>query len=174
MGYDAAPVSDLAGRQYSKITVEYAPSKKDQAEMVKNDLGKGDDAELKEISGLEKDVIVYNLFPKDELLDLGSLDSKASVKRDLVKIKLLEGGAGKEETEKIKTLVYQGGFTPEEEIGEAQRKDNQGLAVIYSDDVQKDSAEDLAAFLRAGKYQTRVEKNTEDGNAESLTLIAGK
>lgn len=174
MGYDAVPVSDLAGRRYSKITVEYAQSKKDQAEMVKNDLGKEGDVELKEIGGLERDVIIYNLFPKDELLDLGALDGKASVKRDLVKIKLLEGGAGKEEAEKIKTLVYQGGFTPEDEIGEAQKRDNQGLIVIYLDDAQKDNAEDLAAFLRESGYQAKTEKNAEDGNAEMLTLIAGK
>lgn len=87
---------------------------------------------------------------------------------------MLEGGTGKETAEKIKMFVYQGGFSPEEEIGEVQPKDNKGLTVIYSDDGQKDSAEDLVAFLLTGKYQARSEKNTESGSAEKLTLIVGK
>ena len=80
----------------------------------------------------------------------------------------------KEAAEKIKTLIYQGGFSPDDEIGETQNKDNQGIVVIYSDEAQKDSAEDLAAFLRAGKYQAKVEKNAEEGSAEELMLIVGK
>lgn len=174
VGYSTEIISDLAGRQYGETTIEYASGKKDQADMVKSDLGTGKDAGLKEIDGLGKDIVVYNLIKKEELPELGAGSDKASLRRDLIKVKMLEGGAGKEKTEKIKTLIYQGGFTPDEEIGEAQRKDNQGLAVVYSDDAQKENAEELAEFLRESKYQARVEKNAENGSAEELTLVAGK
>jgi LysM repeat protein len=174
VGYNAEIISDLAGRQYGETTIEYASGKKEQADLVKNDLGAIGNAGLKEIGGLGKDVVVYNLIKKEELLELGATSDKASTRRDLVKVKVLEGGAGKETAEKIKTLIYQGGFTPDEEISEAQRKDNKDLAVVYSDDAQKDNADDLAAFLRVSKYQVKVEKNTDNGSTDELTLIAGK
>ena len=174
VGYSAEIISDLAGRQYGETTIEYAPGKKDQADMVKNDLGTNSSVGLKEIEGLGKDVAIYNLIKKEELPELGAGSDKAIPRRDLVKVKVLESGAGKEAAEKIKTLIYQGGFSPDDEIGETQNKDNQGIVVIYSDEAQKDSAEDLAAFLRAGKYQAKVEKNAEEGSAEELMLIVGK
>jgi LysM repeat protein len=174
IGYSAEIVSDLAGRQYGETTVEYTAGKKDQADMLKKDLGTSNGASLKEIDGLGKDIVVYNLIKKEELPELGVGSDRASLRRDLIKVKMLEGGAGKEKAEKIKTLIYQGGFSPEDEIGEAQRKDNQGLAVIYSDDAQKDNAEELAAFLRGSGNQARVEKNAENGSTEELTLVVGK
>jgi len=174
IGYSAEVIDDLAGRQYSETTIEYAPGKKNQADMVKNDLGTSADVGLKEIDGLGKDVVVYNLIKKEELPELGAASDKVSLRRDLVKVKVLEGGAGKETTEKIKTLIYQGGFTPEDEIGQAQRKDNQGLTVVYADDAQKDSAEDLASFLRESGYQAKVEKNSQTGNKDELILVVGK
>ena len=174
IGYGAEIISDLAGRQYGETTIEYASGKKEQADMVKNDLGTSSNVGLQEIGGLGKDIVVYNLLKKEDLLELGATSDKASLRRDLVKVKVLEGGAGKEMAEKIKTLIYQGGFSPEDEIGGAQRSDNQKLAVVYSDDAQKDNAEDLTVFLQESGYQARSEKNTEGGSAEVLTLIVGK
>jgi LysM repeat protein len=174
IGYSAEIISDLAGRQYGETTVEYAPEKKEQADMVKNDLGTSGSASLKEIGGLGKDIVVYNLIKKEELLELGANSDNVSLRRDLIKVKVIEGGAGKETAEKIKTLVYQGGFASDEEVGEAQKKDNQGLVVIYLDDAQKENAEELTAFLQKSKYQARIEKNVDSGNAEELTIIAGK
>jgi hypothetical protein len=167
-------IPDLAGRQYSETTIEYAPGNEEQAKIVKNDLGISFDPGLKEVSGLGKDVIIYNLINKDDLPKLEAESGKTFVRRDLVRVKVLEGGGEKEMAEKVRTLIYQAGFTPDEEIGEAQRKDNVGIGVIYSNEDQKEGAEDLVDFLNKNQYPAKLEKNSESKSAEELILIVGK
>jgi LysM repeat protein len=174
IGYRVEIIPDLAGRQYSETTIEYAPGNEEQAKIVKNDLGINFDPGLKEVSGLGKDVIIYNLINKDDLPKLEAESGKTFVRRDLVRVKVLEGGGGKEMAEKVRTLIYQAGFTPDEEIGEAQRKDNVGIGVIYSNEDQREGAEDLVDFLNKNQYPAKLEKNSESKSAEELILIVGK
>jgi LysM repeat protein len=174
IGYNAEIIPDLAGRQYQDTTIEYASGKKDQAEMLKSDLGTSVGAALQEIDGLAKDLVVYNLIRKENLPELGAGSEEAVPRRDLVKIKILDGGGGRDSAEKVKTLVYVGGFSPEENIGDAQNKDNKGIIVIYSDDIQKENADVLASFLQDSKYQVTIEKGQGGEDADILELIVGK
>lgn len=72
MGYNVSLSPDNSGK-YQVTTIEYAPDKKDQAEMVKTDLeAKGQAVEIKEIIGLSKDVVVHNLISTETYLDLNA------------------------------------------------------------------------------------------------------
>jgi LysM repeat protein len=70
MGYHAVLSGGLGEKDYKITTIEYKTGKKEQAEMVKNDLGIEGDVELKEMPNLESDAVVYNLAPADAFLDL--------------------------------------------------------------------------------------------------------
>jgi LysM repeat protein len=174
VGYDSETVSDLAGRSYDKTTIEYASQKKSEAELVKSDLGTIGDVSLQEIDGLEKDIVIYNLIKKEDLPELGAGSDKVSLRRDTIKAKVIDAGAGTEATEKIKTLIYEGGFAVDEEVGESQNKDNQGSTIIYLDDGQKEGADELAAFLGENGYQAAVEKKADAGSQEELLAVFGK
>jgi LysM repeat protein len=79
MGYSVSLSPDNSGK-YQETTIEYAPDRKDQADMVKNDLEapKDQTIEMKEIAGLAKDVIVYSKLDKglylkaDDYVDQGA------------------------------------------------------------------------------------------------------
>lgn len=61
--------SSIKENKYAKTTIEYNKGKKDQAEMLKNDLGVSDEIELVEVSGLATDAIIYNSLDKNNFLD---------------------------------------------------------------------------------------------------------
>lgn len=61
--------SSLKENKYAKTTIEYNKGKKDQAEMLKNDLGVSDEIELIEVPGLATDVVIYNSLDKNNFLD---------------------------------------------------------------------------------------------------------
>lgn len=69
MNYNVKSAYPAPEKNYPVTTVEYRPDKKEQAEMVKNDLGL-QDVNLQEMAGLEEDVAVYNLAPVSAYFDL--------------------------------------------------------------------------------------------------------
>jgi|GEM_PF-1559141 len=70
IGYKVRMAGLPAGKDYAITTIEYLSGKKEQAEMIKNDLGIEGDVELKEMPDLDVDATVYNFAPADEFLDL--------------------------------------------------------------------------------------------------------
>lgn len=75
MGYDVKVDNTLPGQGYVKTTIAYASGKQSQAEMVQNDLGIKD-VDLKEVSGLGGDVVIYDLAPAGDLFDLENAAAK--------------------------------------------------------------------------------------------------
>jgi LysM repeat protein len=70
MGYNVNLSPDNSGK-YTGTTIEYKSDKKDQADMVKNDLeAKGQQIEMQEVPNLAKDVIVYNALDKELYLSV--------------------------------------------------------------------------------------------------------
>ena len=55
--------------KYAATTIEYNDGKKDQADMVKNDLGVTDDIAEVDVPGLGTDVVIYNALDKNNFLD---------------------------------------------------------------------------------------------------------
>jgi hypothetical protein len=70
MGYNVRLAGVSGERDYKITTIEYKTGKKDQAEMVKNDLGIEDEVELKEMPNLDSDAVIYNFAPADAFFDL--------------------------------------------------------------------------------------------------------
>lgn len=74
IGYNvSASNSNPTGDDFSATTVLYAPGKLEEADMVKNDLGVAPDIGLKEKENLPYDIMVYNLLPKDNFFEIGTV-----------------------------------------------------------------------------------------------------
>jgi len=74
IGYDvSATTSNPAPNDFPKTTVLYAPGKIDEANMVKNDLGAPAEIDLKETENMPQDIVVYNLLPKNNFLEIGTV-----------------------------------------------------------------------------------------------------
>jgi LysM repeat protein len=78
MGYKVSLSPETSGK-YTSTTIEYDPMKKEQAEMVKNDLGvKDQNIDMKEVADLGANMVIYNkldkniYFPTDFYLGTGA------------------------------------------------------------------------------------------------------
>ena len=68
MGYQVHLDNSVPERDYTATTIEYKPDKKDQADMVKTDLGLAGDINMQEAADAKSDVVIYSFAPQNPLL----------------------------------------------------------------------------------------------------------
>jgi len=162
-----------ADNKYQKTTVEYLSGKKDQADMVKNDLGVTDTVDMVETAGLAQDAIVYNLIPRDQYIELNYQPNGVGPQRDLIKVNLLNGGADDATIKNINDAVSLGGYGLAADVGRAANANFQNLTINYADDSQAKNAESLKNYLVGLGYAVNLAKNIK-GESGGLSLIVGK
>jgi hypothetical protein len=69
MGYNASYLEKTSENNYTITTIEFTPESKAKADTVKNDLSLQDNVDMKEVAGLNTDIVVYNLAPKEAYFD---------------------------------------------------------------------------------------------------------
>jgi hypothetical protein len=69
MGYRVRLGGSADEKGYQNTTIEFAPEKKAQAEMMKADLGPDTQVDLREIQGLGEEVVIYSLVPENPLFE---------------------------------------------------------------------------------------------------------
>jgi LysM repeat protein len=160
--------------KYQKTTVEYLTGKKDQAQMVANDLGLTDQVDLVETAGLSQDAIVYNFVPRDQYIELNYLSSDLSAQRDLIKVTILNGGADDSTVKSASDAISLGGFGLQGDVGQAASSDYQNLTITYTDDSQAKNADALKNYLAGLGYTVNLSKNIKGESGSVVILIVGK
>jgi LysM repeat protein len=171
IGYVSYISQNSCERSYENTTIEYKTGNKEQADIVKNDIGITGQVNLVEIQNLSGDMIVNNYANKNDFLQISDVSSEVSSTRELIKIKLLKAGASDENLSKIKDLINNGGYTIEGDFEESKTQ-SPGLVIKYQTNEQQKNAENLRDFLKEQGYSTTI---SETGNSSDLIfLLIGK
>lgn len=171
IGYKAEKAGVVS--DFSTTTILYNTGKKDQADMLKNDLSISGAVDTKESPGITKDLIVYNLAPADQFLDIGSLDLITSVRREQIHTAIQKGGADDNTIATLKDTIFKGGFNVENEVGTADNQGHANLTLLFGNDAQAGSIEILAIFLKNRGYIVSSQKGAAD-LGDKIIIVAGK
>lgn len=173
IGYQTELIGSATDKDYSKTTIEYDPENIDQAKIVQTDIGISGGVDLKETPGLGNGISVYNKANKDDFLNIGPTADSVSATRELIKIKLMKGGANDDSANSLKDLLTKGDYTVDDQIGDGA-KTVSGISIMYSDDQQKNNADNIKDFLSQNNFKVTVSKAATSGPADTIIVIAGK
>lgn len=171
IGYQASLVSSACSRNYSFTTVEYLPGKSQQADIVKIDLGLGEQVDEKEVAGLDAEILINNQAGKDEFLDINNSTDEVSLARELIKIKFLKAGISDADLNKLENAISAGGYSIQG--ADSASGQSSGLTIEYQNASQKSAADNLKDFLSQNGYTAKVSQN---GNFSSdfISVLSGK
>ncbi len=173
IGYQAEFMGSAADKGYSKTTIEHSPESIDQAKTVQGDMGLSGGVDLKEVPSLGNEIDVYNKADKGEFLEIGQAADSVSAARELIKIKLMKGGGTDESAGKLKDLLWKGDFGIDEEIGQSE-KTVSGIMIMYSDDEQKNNADNVKDFLDQNGFKVAISKAVTGEPGDTILVVAGK
>ncbi len=172
IGYGGADILGGCAKFYNSTTIESSPENKEQADIVKNDLGASTPVDTVEIPDAGKEIIIYNELNKDDLIEIKQISRSVSAVRELIKITVANSGAADGKAEEVKNILLDAGYSVSGDISQ-ERNSSTGIIVEYGDNSQKDNAESVKNFLIENGYASATTKKTVS-SSDSLTLIVGK